>query len=345
MTTIAQMIATYPTLSNEPTLLAHINDWIGVQIHGYIDPTDDTLTHTEQLVQGLVAKDADKITAAVVALGLTPYRIEGKQWGVMYRHPKIFMFPVLLYWDFDVNALPVFIEDPHNLHDMVFRATSRIQGNNPIFSPRGMISNACSSESAAARAPGQPNRSASDAAHSWWCLFRRISTWVVRLHNYKVPHVQIHGYKGSDASLMLLHNEFNAQFTTKYKSICVEMAKACAEIFSFDVCNTIQLATHSMAGSKDGIPYVVENPEKKAWFRSPLKGINTCVEARGINGGGISNVGVEDRGLFVHVELRTSRFGQPGNADRVDRLSKIIQIAVNNFMASDLAEPIVKLEE
>lgn len=343
---IKQMIATYPVLSNKPTLLANINDWIGVHIKTYVDPTQETLDNTWNLVKGLVEKDADAINNAVAHLGLTPYRIEGKPLGVMYRHPKIFMFPVLLYWDFSDDALPVFIEDPHNLQDLMFRLTARLQGNNQLFSPRGMISNAVAPKAAAARAPGQPSRSASDAAHSWWCLFRRISTWVAKLHEFKIPHIQIHGYKGGDYSMVLLHNQFNAQFNPKYKNINVEMAKAFAEVFPISECNKMALATKKMEGSKDGIPYVVTNFEPgKAWFKTGIKGINTCVEARGINGGGTRSVGVEDRGLFVHVELRTARFGQANNLARMDRFYKVVEIAVNNFINSPLPSPVVSSGE
>lgn len=337
MTTIAQMVATYPVIDTTPLFLANINTFIGRHIKDYHDPTTVQIQNTSHLIDGLVHQDVQTITAAVSALGLTAYRLDSKPLGVMYRHKDIASWPVVLYWDFSDSALPVFIEDPHNLSDMVYRCTARLQGNNDFFSPRGMISNACARDCTDQPAPGQPNRKASDAAHSWFCLFRRISTWVYQADE-TIPHVQLHGMVGSPNTHVLIHNEFNSQFTTKYKSICIEMAKAFAEFFPIDECNNIVLATQTMAGQKNGIPYVVGNYEPgKAWFRSPLKGINTCVEARGINGGNAQSVGDEDKGLFAHIELRTANFGQEQNVDRMDKLFKVIRLAVNNFMGATSA--------
>lgn len=333
--TIPEMISTYEVCKTTPNLYSNVANYLARNIKDYNNPTPEQLLYTQSLIKGLVTQNVSLITSSVNSLGLSCYKLDNQPLTVFYRHKDISIFPVVLYWNFSENALPVFIEDPHNLHDLMFRFATRLVSKN-LWIPRGMVSNACAQNCSEAKAPGQPTRSASDAAHSWWCLFRRISTWVYEEYKGTIPHIQIHGMRGADNLNMQIHNQYNANFTKKNKSICIELAKALAEVFPIGECNKIVLATKYMPGEKDGIPYISDNYKPgKAWFRHPTTGINTCVEARAINGGGISKVGVEDRGLFAHLELRTARFGQANNTARMDKMYKAIGIAVNNFMSKE----------
>jgi|SRR6185503_5306022 len=331
--TLQELIKTYQVCSTSPTLLANINDFIGQPIKDYVDPSDTTRHNTKALIDALVAKNADAIKAATDTLGLQCYVLDNSPELVFYRHKDISKWPLVLYWNFDPKALQVVIEDPHNKSDLVFRVTARLVGNNDFWRPLCMISNAASRDCGHGKADGQPNRANSDCAHAWQCLFRFVSSWIYDAYP-KLPHIQIHGMKGGANMHLLLHNAYNAQFVQNIPSICREFAYALTDAFPLEECNNFTMTTKSLPGTKNNLPYI--NPPGftpgTSWFRQNDGVINTCVEARYINGGNAQNAGNRDVGLFAHLELRTSSFGMEGNEPRDDKLLKAIGEAVNNFI-------------
>ncbi len=140
---------------------------------------------------------------------------------------------------------------------------------------------------------------------------------------------------------MYLTNQKSSQFTDRVRSFPMTLAKSFADVFTMEQCNDITLGSHVVPGQKDGTPYTIrEFKQGAAWFPTHSPCPNTCIQARIVNGGGPTNTGKTDRGVFLHLECGPkTRDGNALGQMLRDKLCKAVNMAMVDWNNSPLPKP------
>ncbi len=331
------------------TLMAVLNPLVGKKCKRCEEPTASLSKRVEMLIKIIDGGSSDAaVSYFAEPLGVVRGRVSFDNDIRVYFSRDIAAFPIVLL--FNPRGRNLVIQSPHEGTDNAGRLATCLFTE---CRARWMICNAVHPHSV--RGKTKHDKCPTDGAHNVDSMFAIACHQILR-ENSHCMHIQVHGMRKAPTRLLYLTNQFNGEFTKKYRSAPLMLAKAIAREFSLEECNTFVLGTQTMTPSAcpvlyssmansmiPMIPYVKNNfKECGAVFRNKRANMNSCVQAHLINGGGQIPVGKEDRGIFVHMEAGFLRDEHQG-AQR-SRMASAVVSALFEWDTSPLLRPVFKFE-